>query len=131
GAGWSGSIVGIVASKIVERFYRPCVMIALDEATGAGRGSARSIHPFNIFDAIDSCRDLLIEYGGHAHAAGLSIEGANVADFAAQMNRLAGSLLSDEDLQPSLEAALEVPLRDHARPALPVGDAGTVRAWQP
>lgn len=108
GAGWSGSIVGIVANKIVERFHRPCVMIALDEATGAGRGSARSIHAFNIFDAIDSCRDLLIEYGGHAHAAGLSIEGANVADFAAQMNRLAGSLLSEEDLQPSLEAAQEV-----------------------
>ncbi|HZO90610.1 MAG TPA: single-stranded-DNA-specific exonuclease RecJ [Chthonomonadaceae bacterium] len=108
GTGWSAGIVGIVASKIVDRFHRPCILIALDEATGAGRGSARSIHAFNIFDAIDACRDLLLEYGGHAHAAGLAIEGAQVEDFAAQMNRLAGALLSKEDCQPSIEVAMDL-----------------------
>ncbi|HLV81997.1 MAG TPA: single-stranded-DNA-specific exonuclease RecJ [Chthonomonadaceae bacterium] len=108
GTGWSGSIVGIVASKIVEQTNRPCVVIAVDEATGAGRGSARSISPFNIFEAIDACRDLLGEYGGHAHAAGLSIEGERVGDFAAQMNALAGALLSEEDLLPSIDVAMEL-----------------------
>jgi len=83
-------------------------MIALDEATGIGRGSARSIHPFNIYDAIHACGSLLEEYGGHAHAAGLSIEGDNVADFTAQMNRLAGALLTDEDCVPTLDVAMEV-----------------------
>jgi single-stranded-DNA-specific exonuclease len=108
GTGWSGTIIGNVASKIVEQLHRPCVMIALDAATGAGRGSARSIHAFNIYDAINACGSLLDEYGGHAHAAGLSIGGDKVADFTAQMNRLAGQLLSDEDLQPSLDVAMEV-----------------------
>jgi single-stranded-DNA-specific exonuclease len=73
-----------------------------------GRGSARSIEAFNIFDAIDACRDLLGEYGGHAHAAGLSIAGENVADFMAQMNRIAASVLTDEDLLPTIEVAAEV-----------------------
>lgn len=118
GTGWSGSIVGIVASKIVEQTNRPCVMIALDEATGAGRGSARSIHPFNIFEAIDACRDLLDEYGGHAHAAGLSISGEHVVDFAAQMNRLAGELLSEEDLLPSLDVAMEIDAAEICAPLL-------------
>ena len=108
GTSWTGGIVGLVASKMMERFHRPCVVISLNEATGIGRGSARSIHAFNIFDAIDSCRGLLAEYGGHAHAAGLSIAHDNVPDFAAQMNRLAGALLSDEDLLPTLDVAVEV-----------------------
>jgi single-stranded-DNA-specific exonuclease len=108
GTGWASGIIGIVASKIVERFHRPCVMIALDAATGKGRGSARSIHAFHILDAIHSCRSLLDEYGGHAHAAGLAIAGEKVEDFAAQMNRIAGSVLSDEDLAPSLDAAMEL-----------------------
>lgn len=108
GTGWTGGIVGLVASRIVEKFHRPCVVIALDETSGTGRGSARSIRAFNIYDAIDACRDLLTEYGGHAHAAGLSIEGAHVEDFAAQMNRLAGSVLSEEDLLPGLDAVMEV-----------------------
>lgn len=111
-SGWSGSVVGIVASKIVERVNRPCVMIALDEATGAGRGSARSIPAFNIFNAINACSDLLIEYGGHAHAAGLSIESVNVPDFAAQMNHLAGTLLTEEDCVPTLDAAREIAIEE-------------------
>jgi single-stranded-DNA-specific exonuclease len=108
GAGWTSGLVGIVAGRIADRFHRPTVVIALDEATGKGRGSARSIHAFNIFNAIDACRGLLGEYGGHAHAAGLSIDKENVADFMTQMNRLATALLSEEDLVPTIEAAAEL-----------------------
>jgi single-stranded-DNA-specific exonuclease len=108
GTGWPAGIIGLVASKIVERFSRPCIMIAVDEASGLGRGSARSIHAFNIFDAIHTCRDLLDEYGGHAHAAGLAIKEEKVVDFAAQMNRLASALLTEEDCVPTVDVAMEV-----------------------
>lgn len=108
GTGWTGGIVGLVASKMTERFNRPCVVISMNEATGIGRGSARSIRAFNIFNAIDTCRDLLDEYGGHAYAAGIGIKQENVADFTDQMNRLATSLLSDEDLMPTLDVSVEI-----------------------
>jgi single-stranded-DNA-specific exonuclease len=108
GMGWPAGIVGLVANKVVERFHRPCVIIALDTATGGGRGSARSIPGFHILEAITACGELLIEYGGHAHAAGLSIEEQNLEDFAAQMDHLAGTQLSDEDFLPSLEVAMEI-----------------------
>ncbi len=108
GEGWKAGIVGIVASKIMERFNRPSIVIALDSATGAGRGSARSIHAFNMFEAIDSCRSLLDEYGGHAHAAGLSIRSEHLPDFAAQMNRLASALLTEEDLLPAIDVTTEL-----------------------
>jgi single-stranded-DNA-specific exonuclease len=107
-ANWTGGIVGLVASKMAERFHRPCIVISMNEATGIGRGSARSILGFNILDAIDACRDLLSEYGGHVYAAGLSIAHDNVPDFSAQMNRIAGSLLQDEDLLPTLDVAAEI-----------------------
>jgi single-stranded-DNA-specific exonuclease len=109
GCGWSGSIVGIVASKIVDRLSRPCIVIAMDEATGRGRGSARSIQAFNMYEAINQCSDLLNEYGGHAHAAGLSISSEHVDDFSDQMNRIARTQLTDEDCVPTLDVAMELP----------------------
>jgi len=109
GCGWSGSIVGIVASKIVDRLNRPCVVIAIDEATGRGRGSARSIQAFNMFEAIHQCSELLHEYGGHAHAAGLSISAERVGDFADQMNRIACMQLTEENCVPTQDVALELP----------------------
>lgn len=108
GNGWSGSVVGIVASKIVDRLHRPCIVIAMDEETGRGRGSARSIHAFNVFEAINQCGDLLHEYGGHAHAAGLSIAIDRVDAFAAKMNRIACRQLSEEDCVPTVEVAMEL-----------------------
>ncbi len=109
GRGWSGSIVGIVASKIVDRLSRPCVVIAMDEATGRGRGSARSIQAFNMFDAINQCSDLLHEFGGHAHAAGLSISAERVDDFSDQMNRIARVQLTEEDCVPTLDVSMQLP----------------------
>lgn len=108
GSGWPGGIIGLVAGRIMEQYCRPCVVITVDPATGAGRGSARSPRIFNILDAITACRDLLGEYGGHACAAGLSIESGNVEDFRAQMMQLAGAQLSEEDLVPTLEVAAEL-----------------------
>ena len=81
----------------------------MDEATGRGRGSARSIQAFNMFEAINQCSDLLHEYGGHAHAAGLSIAAESVDDFSDQMNRIARTQLTEEDCVPTLDVASELP----------------------
>ncbi len=108
GSSWPAGIVGLVASQVVKQFNRPCIVISMDDATGKGKGSARSIHPFNVFDAIDKCEPLLIEYGGHAYAAGLSITHENLEDFRDQMNRLASAEISDEDLFPSIDVAAEI-----------------------
>ena len=104
---WGQGIVGLVAGRIVGKTHRPTIVIAMSEA-GIGKGSARSIPGFNMFNAIDACRDLLIEYGGHEMAAGLSIERHNVADFSRQINRLAAEALSDEDCVATLSPAMEI-----------------------
>jgi len=105
---WHAGVIGIVANKIVERFRRPTVLIALNEETGEGRGSARSIKAFDLFDAISACADYLVEFGGHAQAAGLVIEDAKLDAFAEEMNRLASAQLTQEDFVPTLEADAEI-----------------------
>lgn len=112
GTGWSGSVVGIVASKMVDRFHRPCVVIAMDGDSISGRGSARSISSFNMFDAVDKCSSYLVEYGGHAHAAGFSIDGVNVAGFREQMNSIAMEQISEEDMVPTLDIDMEIAPED-------------------
>ena len=108
GYNWHPGVIGLVANKIVERYNRPTIMIAMDQETGIGRGSARSIRPFNIFNAITECERFLLEFGGHSHAAGLSLDNTKVADFAREMNRIAGSLLTEEDLVPVLNVDSEI-----------------------
>ena len=72
GEGWHPGVIGIVASRLVEAFYRPTVVIGIEE--GVGKASARSIEGFNIFQGIKSCSDLLDRFGGHEMAAGLTIQ---------------------------------------------------------
>jgi single-stranded-DNA-specific exonuclease len=108
GKDWHSGVIGIVASKVVERTGRPAILIAMDEETGAGRGSARSIRPFHMLDAITDCGDHLVEFGGHSHAAGLSIKLDRFEDFADAMNRFAAERLTEEDFVPVLRADAEV-----------------------
>ncbi len=116
--GWTAGIVGLVASKVVERTNRPCVVISVDPKTGHGRGSARSIHGFNVFDAMDRCKDLLVEYGGHAYAAGLSITGERLGEFKVQMNEIAGETLVTENLVPTLNITQELDIHEVGPPLL-------------
>lgn len=106
GTGWPSGIVGLVAGKICERFHRPSVVIAIAE-TGEGKGSARSIAAFNIYDAIHTCGDMLLEYGGHSYAAGIAIAGDRIAEFATKMNKIATAVLTDEDCVATLDAVME------------------------
>lgn len=108
--GWHPGVIGIVASRIVEEFGRPTILIALDG--NEGKGSGRSISPFDLHAGIGRCRELLLRFGGHRSAAGITIDRARVEDFARRFNEVAKETLSPADLVPELRADLEVELRD-------------------
>lgn len=96
--GWHPGVVGIVSSRITQRFGRPSIVIALKD--GAGRGSCRSIEDFDMVTALGRCGDLLMKYGGHAMAAGLEIQAAHLAEFRGRFNAVAGLALTGRDLRP-------------------------------
>jgi single-stranded-DNA-specific exonuclease len=101
GAGWHRGVVGIVASRIVERFHRP--VIVLSEEDGHAQGSGRSIRPFHLLEALDSMPDLFTRYGGHRQAAGVSLRIERLAEFRERLNSFAASRLSPDDLRPTLD----------------------------
>ncbi|MGQ0507028.1 MAG: single-stranded-DNA-specific exonuclease RecJ, partial [Myxococcaceae bacterium] len=96
--GWHPGVIGIVASRIVERFYKPTVMVGVHE--GMGRGSGRSIEAFHLLGALQECEGHLARLGGHRHAAGLSIQPDKLPLFRAAFETVAQRMLSDEDLVP-------------------------------
>jgi single-stranded-DNA-specific exonuclease len=105
---WHPGVIGIAASKIVEAYHRPTILIA--EADGVGKGSARSIPSFSIFDALRACSCLLRNYGGHTAAAGLTIDSSEINLFRNQINQVGVEKLSREDLTPCIKVDAEVDL---------------------
>jgi single-stranded-DNA-specific exonuclease len=105
--GWHAGVIGIVASRIVERFGRPTVMISLDN--GDGQGSGRSIPNFDLHRALAECAHHLIGYGGHSMAAGLRIKRSNVEEFTESFVDRANQRLTARDLEPTLELDAEAP----------------------
>lgn len=108
--GWHPGVIGIVASQLVERYYRPVVMIAVEQ--GMGRGSARSIEALHLVETLTDCGDLLDRFGGHAMAAGLTIAQDRVSEFTRRFAGAAARRLAPEDLVPSLVIDAEVHLDD-------------------
>jgi single-stranded-DNA-specific exonuclease len=106
GDGWHRGVIGLAASKIAERLNRPCVVISLDG--DVGHGSARSIEAYHLFNGLTACRDLLDKFGGHSHAAGLSIRRECITEFRRRLNEHAAGCLTDEDLTPMLSIDAEV-----------------------
>ena len=99
GEGWHHGVVGIVSSKITERYNRPSIVISTDEE-GNGKGSARSIRCFNLFKALTSCEDLLDRFGGHEMAAGISIQSSRIGELRKRINEYADSVMTDADMLP-------------------------------
>lgn len=99
GADWHHGVVGIVASRVVEAFHRPAILLCLED--GQARGSARSIPGFNIFEALQACSHLLTKFGGHSQAAGLSLSQENIVHLRDKINELAQNL-GPEALVPTL-----------------------------
>lgn len=98
GEGWHPGIIGIVASKLLERYHRPCIVISVED--GIGKGSGRSIKCFNLFKALTLCEDLLDRFGGHEMAAGLTIQEGKIYELRTRINEYADTILSDDDLLP-------------------------------
>ncbi|HEV8244058.1 MAG TPA: single-stranded-DNA-specific exonuclease RecJ [Nitrospirales bacterium] len=105
--GWHQGVVGVVAARLVERFHRPAVLIALNEE-GIGRGSARSIAGVNLYEAIARCRDQLLAFGGHAVAAGLTITEECVPAFRDRLAEALEGPLSSAAARPQLFCDAEV-----------------------
>jgi single-stranded-DNA-specific exonuclease len=103
---WHPGVIGIVASRLVEEFGRPTVLIAL--SGDLGKGSGRSITKFDLHGALGQAKDFLLRFGGHHAAAGVTVERDKVDGFAARFNEVARSLLSPEDLVPEIRVDLEV-----------------------
>lgn len=106
--GWHRGVLGIVASRIMDMYYRPTIAISLEE--GVGVGSARSIDGFHLFEALTHCSHLLENYGGHEHAAGLTIRRENLDTFRQAINDFAKKTIDASQLVPSLDIDCEVPL---------------------
>lgn len=105
---WHIGVVGIVASRILQQFYRPTIIIGGDGATW--RGSGRSVAGFDLAAALRECNDLLVRHGGHAMAAGLSVKPDNVEALRSRLNNLAARALTPDLLQPPLRLDAEVTL---------------------
>jgi single-stranded-DNA-specific exonuclease len=102
GEGWHQGVIGIVASKITQRYNRPSIVIAIDDE-GNGKGSARSIKGFNLFMALSACEDLLDRFGGHEMAAGISIHSSRIEELRKRTNEYADNILTDADMLPYLK----------------------------
>ena len=105
---WHQGVLGIVASKLADKFYRPTIVIS--KTDGLCKGSGRSIKNFHLFKALMECKDFLKAFGGHSHAVGLVITSDNIEGFRNKINRLAKERLVLEDLLPSLEIDMELSL---------------------
>jgi len=108
---WHPGVIGIVASRLVERYHRPTILIAVDGEGGLGRGSARSISGLDIHDAIRGCEDTLEGFGGHRMAAGLSIRADNVSSFAERFETAVAERTTPEHFVRVVNVDCEVPLR--------------------
>ncbi|MEH7390039.1 single-stranded-DNA-specific exonuclease RecJ [Bacillus sp. JJ1503] len=98
--GWNPGVIGIVASKLVERFYRPVICLSFDREKGLAKGSARSILGFDLFRNLSECRDILPHFGGHPMAAGMTLELSHVDELRNRLNSAAKEQLADEDFIP-------------------------------
>ena len=108
---WNKGIIGIVASRLVEEFYKPVIVIT-DSPDGLITGSARSIKEFNIYNGIDDCSDLLEHFGGHKFAAGLSLKKENLEAFTEKFEQYVCQNINDDDFIPEIEVDMELDLND-------------------
>src|SRR5580698_9336135 len=108
GEGWHRGVIGITASRVVERYGRPTLVISRDG--DAAHGSGRSIHAFHLLQAIESCPELFSRYGGHAHAVGFAMPSANVEKLRRHLDIYARTRLTLADFEPQLEFDRELPL---------------------
>lgn len=107
---WHPGVIGIVASRLVEKYYRPTIMLTTID--GIAKGSARSISNFNIYEALQKCEDLLIHFGGHQAAAGLAVELDRIKEFKEKFNQIVKATIKEEDLFPEISIDAKIKLSE-------------------
>lgn len=110
---WHKGVIGIVASRVMETYYRPTII--LTKSNGKVAGSARSVRDFSVYDAIEKCSDLLIQFGGHKYAAGLTMEEKNVEKFIKKFEKVVSESITEEQLIPQISIDTEITL-DELKP---------------
>jgi len=106
GEGWHRGVIGIAASKIAERLNRPCVVLSIDGEMA--HGSGRSIEAYHLLNGLTACSDLFEKFGGHSHAAGITIRPERIEEFRRRLNEHAASCLTTDDLEPLVKIDLEL-----------------------
>ncbi len=117
GENWHPGVIGIVASRLVEEFYKPTIVISLSN-DGLGKGSCRSIEGCNMYDMLADASSLLIQFGGHAQAAGLSLESSQIAAFRKHVNDYCQTHLAEEVYQPLIRIDEVIPVEEAALPVI-------------
>jgi len=106
GENWHPGVIGIAASQVVDRFFRPTVLVGIND--GVGRGSARSVEGFNIYGLLESCRDLFLDFGGHEGAAGFEIRSENIPELENRLKEKIDNLVTLEELRPRIAIDAEL-----------------------
>jgi single-stranded-DNA-specific exonuclease len=109
--GWHKGVIGIVASRLIETYYRPTVILT-ESKDGFATGSARSVPGYDLYQAIESCSDLLESFGGHMFAAGLTLKQENLQSFRERFEKFVSDTIREEHLVPSVNVDEEVPIED-------------------
>jgi len=110
GEGWHQGVVGIVASRLAEKFYRPAFIFSVEN--GIAKGSARSIPSFDLCKGLSECNELLLTFGGHKQAAGIRLKAENLPDFENAINKIIKISLTDDDFIPCLGIDADIPLSE-------------------
>lgn len=107
---WHSGVIGIVSSRITEKYHRPSILISIEG--DEGRGSARSISSFDLYENLSKCKDLLIKFGGHRQAAGLTIKKDEIDKFRKRINNIADEILDEIDLVPQSIVDAEIDIEE-------------------
>ncbi|MFF2447682.1 single-stranded-DNA-specific exonuclease RecJ [Neobacillus sp. NPDC058068] len=110
--GWNAGVIGIVASRLVDKYYRPTIVLNFDPDKGVAKGSARSIAGFDLFKNLSTCREILPHFGGHPMAAGMTLKLEDVAELRTRLNNLAEEQLTEADFVPVTYLDEEIRLED-------------------
>ena len=130
GEGWHRGVIGIAASKLVDAYHKPAIVLSVDG--DVAHGSCRSIPAFDMLDALERCADLFLRFGGHKQAAGLTMDAAKVPEFRARINAHANEVLEPDQLRPRLRIDGNLNLQaDHAGSGRRPQRDGAVRPRQP
>ena len=107
---WHAGVIGIVASRVVEKYFRPAIMLSTID--GVAKGSARSIAGYNIYEALQECEDLLIQFGGHEAAAGVALEIDKIPEFRKKFNRVLKEKSKEKNIIPEIKIDTKISLAD-------------------